>query len=269
MSRFSRLCVSSVCAVVLCWFVAVANATYITSDGNFGNQTDGVKLASPWGDFATKNAYGYTATQSPFTNVFANNSMEAHWSQGVTDAGVSQSFTTISSAATGSLYLNVDFMLSRTDTTDGGFSLYLTRDMGQQFSTATIYVNTAGGIYAQNGSSSYTSSFLMPEMNTWYNLQLTVDMTNHQYDGVITRAGTLAQTKITTQSFAHSSQDINNILIWNYTANRYPTNYLDTNIDNCVLSNTAFASAIPEPMSIVSLGIGLLGLLAYAWWKRK
>ncbi len=40
-------------------------------------------------------------------------------------------------------------------------------------------------------------------------------------------------------------------------------------VDQAMLTGLAFDHSLPEPSSIVLLSIGLLGLLAYAWRKRK
>ena len=79
-------------------------------------------------------------------------------------------------------------------------------------------------------------------------------------------------TKTTTVTGSTSGYDLS------FDAFQFASGMLDGNANRWTFSNVAFATTsaealagitIPEPMSMIMLGTALLGLIAYAWRKRK
>lgn len=168
---------------------------YLTTDGNFGNQSDNVAIVSPWNN-PMNVAYGSASSQSPFANIFATNGMGAYWTNtDITGPYFAQQFVEISSNATGLLYMNVDFMVPVSGA--GGFRLVIANS--SYAGTLIVYVSSLG-IYASSASGVGTM-IMMREVGVWYNLQITLDMTANTYSGMITREGTLVRTPISSRSF--------------------------------------------------------------------
>lgn len=243
-----------------------AHANYLTTDGDFGNQTNGVTLTSPWND-PIRGAVGSTASQSSFTNVFANNSMGVYSGQDTLNY-FGQSFTPIAANATGVRYLNVDFQC--VSSAAGHYGITLSDDNYGNGKTLSLLVSSSG-VYAQSGSG-VGSVILVPEVGVWYNAQLALNFDTDTYSGMITREGTFAQTAISTRSF------IGNLSVTRVFED--PANFADAllpgqdanslaRIDNLVFSPSALPAPTPEPSTLLLLGTGLAGLLAYAWRKRK
>jgi hypothetical protein len=252
-----------VCGLVVCAWTT-ANATFITTDGSFGNQSDGVAITSPW-NYAQSGTAGSTASQSPFTNVFANTyAMGAYYSS---DAAhyFAQSFTTIPANATGMRYLNADVMLASSNT--GDFDITLSNASFGAGRSVRVYVHNTG-IYAESGSGIGTS-LLTPVVGKWYNIQLALDMTNNQYSGMITTEGTFAQTAISTRSFFNANCDISLLFSDTAVVSGLTGGNVACRADNWVLSDTPLAAPTPEPGALVLLGSALLGLLAYAWRRQR
>lgn len=229
-------------------------------------QTVSAGYISSNGEFETSWTYGTgaslsSASQSPFTNAFANNSKGAHVNAQTADGGVNQTFTTIPAATTGKLYMNVDFR--NNDANTGYYSLLVGRNAGA--SASSVLEIRGNGVKAKSGGN-MGNSLLTPTVGTWYNVQLTLDLDLDTYWGTITPYGG-SSIAISTRNFVQSNTDINCILSSTY---GNTVNCPDHDIDNFVLSNTSIpAPTIPEPGMLVMLGFALAGLLAYAWRKRK
>ena len=120
MSRKCQVCVTLVLGIVFSGSAMVANATLITADGDFAAETNGAQVGSDWP--VAEYASGSTASQSPFTNLFATNDMGVEMSGG----GYMGTYTTSAPSliTTGLLNLNVDFRYDTLSSDpDGGFSL--------------------------------------------------------------------------------------------------------------------------------------------------
>ncbi len=250
----------------------VANAELLTTDASFGNQSDGVTIKSPWNNPATQTT-GSTASQSPFTytdsTTFPGNGMGAYWAASSTTTPYFAQVlgTAIAADATGLRYMNADFMLPTSGS--GGFQLCVAGSSYFAQRAFSFLVN-GSGLYATSGTGAGTK-LLTTEVGVWYNVSLTLDMTNNSYSGTITREGTFAQTAISSRAFATE-----NAITQIYSDTQgaagmgLPQGNLGARVDNWALSDTVLPSVlIPEPNAVILLCTGMLGLLAYAWRKRK
>ncbi|MDD5704575.1 MAG: choice-of-anchor Q domain-containing protein [Kiritimatiellae bacterium] len=177
------------------WWGAAAQAAYLTSDGDFGNQQDNVNTVAPWPKFP--GAYvgvGLASAQSPFTNVFAANGMGAGWTNGAGEVFFKQTFTEVSSNATGFLYMNMDVMLP---SGSGGF--YLT--VGDKNTAGALSMRTIGwALYATGTSNGDPIITLVPEV--WYNVQLVLDLAANTYSGAVVRADTSLRIPISNRPYS-------------------------------------------------------------------
>jgi hypothetical protein len=249
----------------------VANAGFLTADGDFGLQTCDQPtggpytygfLGTPWFGSAW---VGNTDEPSPFTHVFAANSIGCGMDRNFGRYIAQTSTTNTASTATGNLYVNFDFK-----NTSAGADLYdmmVSKGANPTDRTLGLYINDSG-FYAES-SSGRGDSLFAPVTGTWYNVQLALNLDTDTYSGVITAIGG-STTAISERSFVQD-KDIDTIFFdtpWvpNTGSGAAPGH----RIDNFVLSTTPFAPApTPEPGAIVLLSTGLFGLLAYAWRKHK
>ncbi len=268
MSRksFQHVFVLAILGVAFCAYPVETNAAWLTTDADFGAQTIGSTLASPWTAFGGGGSHTVTSnSQSPFTNVFANTN-----GKGANAAALSGNpyfvnnlTTPIATDATGFVYLNVDFRNTSAEETDG----YVLAVSNTQFNHA-LFLSIRGdnGLQAVtgNGLGGVTwTDILDPVVGTWYNVQLTLDLTHQSYSGTVTPFGGSAVT-IAGGSFIHTNVGITNIFSDGGNDGGQLTAPAH-DIDNFGLSTTA----IPEPGILPLLLAGLAGLLAYAWRKSK
>lgn len=218
----------------------------LNPDGDFAAEINNAVVGADWAPHDAF-AIGKTASQSPFTNLFANNAM------GVTvgNAGYMVGWTP-SLVTTGVLYFNVDFRYDVQDTPNPNavFGFAITKDAAASNRSLCIAI-TKDGVYADsNGVKG--ASLLAPVMDTWYNVQLTLDVSAGTYTGTITPYGG-SSVAITTRNF-YSNSGINSIF-----TNNSPDDVGDRGRPSYSVDN--FALAIPEPASLALLGLGGLALL--------
>lgn len=270
MSWLARVFVVS--GVVYFGWTVAANADLITTDGDFNSQTIGsTTMSSPWYGSGSGHVISSDA-QSPFTNLFTptnGKGVRQDGSIGVYAGYYVQSFAGVVADATGSLYLNVDF---RNITNDSGqdacYDLLIATNADGAKATAGLYIGK-DGVYARS-STGYGTSLLTPEVNVWYNAQLTLDLTSNTYSGVITKQGG-AQTVISSRGFI--TENAINTVFMNCPGPiapfpTWPAAIPNFDIDNFAVSNTPIPG-VPEPGTLVLLCGGLVSLLAYAWRKQK
>jgi hypothetical protein len=266
MSRksFKQVYISLACGIACFGWAIAANAGYLTADGDFGAQTVGGVLGSPWNAFGGGTVHSILSTsQSPFTNAFANNGKAPEVAASAGNPYFVQSFTDIPADATGTLYLNVDFR--NNSASDDAWVLGVSNS-GFTDHTIIMGVTTTGlwSMSTDNGQTGWGNSILTPAVGTWYNVQLTLDMDHNTYSGTVTPWGG-ASVAISSRGF-YANGVINNL--FSDGASDGNTNVAaDHDIDNFVLSNTPIPS-VPEPSTLVLVVMGLIGLSAYAWRKR-
>jgi hypothetical protein len=225
-------------------------AAILNPDGDFGAQTIGNAVGSPWGPVGG----GQTVTlesQSPFTNVYANNGKGTDTPATAGNPYYVGEFipNQIAAGATGKLYFNVDFR-NTSNTQTGDYSITIGRDADGTALTAGLFV-TGNSLFAASSvvGGGAGASILTPETGKWYNAQLTLDLTTNTYSGVITREGTLAQTLISPRPFI-TENNINDVYTDGGTgvvAGAAPSHFLD----NWALSTTPLVAATSIPKTIV------------------
>ncbi|MDD5704984.1 MAG: hypothetical protein PHR35_03605 [Kiritimatiellae bacterium] len=231
-------------ALVGCARGMAAHAAILTQDGNFGNQSEGATLVAPWNGPVSL-AQGSTNSQSPFTNVFAENGKGAYWATNM-NAYFCQTFTpAIESDATGRLYMNVDFMIPSDKA--GGFSIFLTDSSFVNFS---VWVQArSDGFYARSASGDGTAICSL-ERGVWYNTQLTIDLDANTYSGAVINARTSERVLISSRSMGATDKKIN--LLGANIVNALGN--FGCRIDNWVLSD----SELPAPPYIEPIDPGYL-----------
>lgn len=249
--------------VVFCGGATVANASFITTDGDFGAQfldygTYG-DVRAPW-TAGTQIWIGTTDEVSPFTNVFPANSKGMGINGGFDDTiwAAQTGSTTVAADAVGKVTMNVDF--KNMSEAEGTYSIVVSKDNSYANRTAALHISGLG-VWAETTNANYGTSLLDPVAGTWYNAQLTLDMATNTYSGTITAYGG-DTTDISSRSFA-TENAINSIFTLG-TVGPTPNITPGHRLDNWVLTY-----AVPEPGPIALLATGLISLLAYAWRKRK
>jgi hypothetical protein len=250
MSRkcFQQVCFSLILGAAWCGCPWAANAEWLGAYGDF---------ASNW----TYNDASYfslsTAAQSPFTNAYANNSKGLDVSTQSINKYFKQSFTT--TATTGLLlYLNVDFC--NVTTGSGQYSIAAAYNTGSGI--ASLLRISSDGVYLNSD----VSSLLTPVTGTWYNVQLTLDMTAKTYSGTVTAYGGSSVTFSNEPFYTNMSSYGVNGLFSDYRSSSSSAATPEHYIDNFGLSTTPI-SAVPEPCTMALMANGLL---VYGWrrWKR-
>lgn len=257
MSQLVRL--SVVAGSVFLGGTVAVNAANLTNDGDFGLESNNVTIpgssATSWYGNAT---YGDTSDSSPFTNAFPVNGKSIR-----ENTGGSYWVQDLTAVTSGVLYANMDFRLNGT----GSFVCSIANSAYSNGRSAALYFNndtaySKVGVFAEGDQGVFGTSLLIPEIGTWYNVQLTLNLDNDTYSGVITKAGTLEQALISSRPFVAADRAISKI-------------YSDSNVipmigitgvgmyhsmDNVVLSTTPMP--IPEPGALALSVCGVAGLLA-------
>lgn len=249
-----------VCVAVI-GSAAWAPAAVLIPDGDFGLQTVGTTVGSPWtGGGGTRTVTA--AAQSPFTNVFASNGKGANTPDGSSAyfIGWIPSGSEIPANASGLLYFNADFR--NTSAATGDYTLVVTQAQSGALRTSALYI-TGGALYAEgSGGAGATTPVMSLAQNTWYNVQLTLNMDNNSYSGTVTRYGGTS-TAIPTRTFI-TENGINCI----YTdgggpsGNPNPGAAPGHDIDNFVLSNTPLTAPVFSPFTQA-----VLALNPIAYWR--
>ena len=283
MCQFRKFRVLLVCTFVCCAWAAVANATYLTSDGDLqGQATDGTTVVgSPgWGPDEGR-LYGGANSQSPFTNAFANNGIGMHGVGSATATAYWSNKTNspISSIATGTLYYNADFQIDSTNSVAGDFNFTITnyytphRTLGMW---VAVHADHSTYFYADNGpTGTGNTSIFSPVAGQWYNVQLALNMGTDTYSGAVYTdvAGTISKVADISSRAFYSNDYIDRIASEDDLSGSGIVGVLRLvighSLDNLVLSDSFIPSPIPEPGTLVLMATGLFGLLAYAWRKRR
>ncbi|MDD5704572.1 MAG: right-handed parallel beta-helix repeat-containing protein [Kiritimatiellae bacterium] len=209
-----------------------SRASDLNSDGGLGNQTDGVLLVSPW---SRNLVYGSTGSQSPFTNVFANNGMGVYWATTASGAWFSQNVGPISTSTTSHVYANLDVMLPST----GGFRPLLCQASGVNPSVLLHVKDT--GIFAYSLTNQPGAAICAVETGEWYNIQLTLDLKANTYSGAVIKAGNSLRCPISTRPLTYADKSITLI-----GADHAGLNNGGCRVDNWLLSDTP----LPAPPSV-------------------
>ena len=162
-------------------------------------------------------------------------------------------------------------MIDNTDTDDGkGTTLY--QGYSGTYGDFLLYIN---------GSKATTNAFVLDDTNfpknAWHNIVATWD--NSQAikvrlycDGTELYTSTTGEYSATTPAeifFGQKYKDVTNILTWPGLIDEYA--FWDTALsaEEVQWLSQHSLSEIPEPSTLALFASGLLGLLAYAWRKRK
>ena len=176
-------------------------------------------------------------------------------------------------AATAAWTINAWMKLSSTTVafnTLGGFGPRTSLVAGD--SRGVISHGPATNFYLFGSTADLNSGYAFPGDNAWHMYTVTYDGANMTMyvDGVqkATAAKTLAATSAAIYVGNPSAWGVNttftpkvaNFSVWSGAATQDQVTYLDGNPQ---------ASVIPEPGTLALLAMGLIGLLCYAWRKRK
>jgi len=176
--------------VVLVATSMTAQAALFNIDGDFDAQTLGSVVGSPW-DPAGGGPIVAPVAQSPYTNVYADNGKGA--ALPAAGAYIVGYFDAQTAASAPMLYYNVDFRIRST----GGFQRFeLGANAGGNdaivffVDDTTMYITNGGT--GSNWDGSTDSRDLVTDSltaNTWYNVQLDVDLAAKTYTGRVSIPG--------------------------------------------------------------------------------
>lgn len=184
-----------------------ARADFLFGDGDFGAQTIGQAVGTPWGPAGGENTVAAEA-QSSFDEVYPSNGKGAHFPASAGNAYIVRMFDgqAIPVASTNLYYFNVDFRNNSTE--PGDYSIVITRDASGAARSVAFYV-TGDTLYAESsdGSAPTYEAILTLQTDTWYNLQATLDLGTKTYSGkVVSRTESAV---ITSRPFVYANQLIN------------------------------------------------------------
>ncbi|MDD5705270.1 MAG: hypothetical protein PHR35_05055 [Kiritimatiellae bacterium] len=220
-------------AVVYLGGAAASMAAALSADGDFNAQTAGNPLIAPWNSPNSLNlAKCAEISQSPFTNLFAQNGKGAFWTNTAGPYFI-QSVTPITPAVAGTVYMNADVKIPFAGT--GGFRLFLSQAGGSK-AQVVLHIRS-DGIYAQSGSSIVGQMPVCGVMvGEWYNLQLAIDMNAMSYSGAVIRASSSERTRFPAKVFSTATNYITHL------GTDVTVGNVGACIDNWVLSDTPLAS---------------------------
>jgi hypothetical protein len=253
-------------AILLLGLPAAASASLLSVDGDFGAQTDGASLVG-WnphgaGGGAPVPPQGSINAQSPFTNLFFQNGMGVHVNASIGNPYFDGGLGSIPNG-TRFLCLNVDFRNTSDPTTTRDWSIAASGTIDPSLAVSFLCI-TGSDLYVTGGIIGSTREVLQTipiSQDTWYNVQLVYDLTAKTYSGAVTQHGGIS-TAISTENFitdstiAYIYSDEGN-LVWAGTSAAHD------------IDNFAVSTAVPEPSAAILVVTALVGLLAYAWRKRR
>ena len=205
------------CLILMAVLLAAAvcgpsHAAILNADGDFGAQSLGTPIGSPWdpvGGIHTTTA----EAQSPFTNVYPDNGLGASFTSTEGNSYLVDFFSPVTADTASTLYYNVDFRV----TDDSGAIRRFQIGQGAGVSDAlTFFVSDTTFLVCDShyGNGGFNSPEVITDQLTpgqWYNVQLEVDLASRAYTGVVASP---------TQSFSIGSRDL--LVSWNGTIDDYP-----------------------------------------------
>jgi hypothetical protein len=167
-----------------------APAAVLTPDPDFGGQTLGSAVTSPWTNGGGTTVVASAQSSFAYSSVFAGNGKGVNVSGSGAPyfigffANATPPASPILPSATGLLYFNADIRNTSAET--GDYSLVITTGAAGAQRTAALYV-TGNALYAEGPSGA--SQVATIDQGAWYNVRLTLDMTNKAYSGTVTKYG--------------------------------------------------------------------------------
>ncbi len=128
--------------------------------------------------------------------------------------------------------------------------------------TVALYLGR-DAVYAESAAGNGTS-LLNPALNTWYNVQLTLNLNTNTYSGLITGHGG-ATTVISPRSFVTENR-IDCIFTDYGTAGAFPSRTTTIKTPSHEIDNFAI---VPEPSTLVHLGPALIGMIGCIVRRRR
>lgn len=224
-------------------------------NGSFENMTGG--LPNNWtytqGDGP---ATVQSATASPFNNIHGGGSVSVLLTDGTSSAVTPDLIQSFATQTGGILYAAWDFRLNSLTGNQWGVQI------DDSTTVQTFFRMDNGGNFVVENNSGATTTIMALTTNTWYQVQLALDLSLKQLSGSITdEFGNVTAINNQMWRVLAGSSSINRVVILD--------NYLNTNqagsilFDNFAVDRTAFAAAAtPEPSRLMLLGCGLVALLA-------
>ena len=228
--------------------VATSSATILNSDGDFGMQSQYSQITTPWGPVG---GYPIAASdsQSPFTNVYTNNSIGGNLlgNDGEYLVGAFDSQTVETAPM---LYYNFDVRFNQEDTSIESyqrFALALNAGVETMFEvmvgTSEVWVGNGTGSFDQVVDCNISG-------NTWYNFQFAFDLANLTYTGRVaneTEAFDIATRTINSSATAVPPNNWNGTVNTLFTDGRsngipHPDSY---DVDNFAVSDSPFTTVGP------------------------
>ena len=233
----ARLTVLSASLALGGWALSARADLYFT-DGDFGAQTLGNAVGAPWAPVGSGNTVTAEA-QSPYENVYPSNGKGAHFPASSGNPYIVRGFAdkAIPATATDPAYFNLDFRNLSTE--PGDYSIVITRDASGAARSVAFYV-TGDTLYAESGGEGGVTCepILTLQPDTWYNLQVTLDLAAKTYSGTVVSRTESAT--ISSRPFIQATEPINCVYTdggTSYIPGAAPTH----DLDNWALSTTPLA----------------------------
>ena len=231
---------STLCNLMLCVAsfglsggTITVRADLLTADGDFDAQSIGQAVGAPWGPVGGEHTVSAEA-QSPYDNVYPDNGKGAHFPASAGNSYIVGMFAdkAIPVSSTDLFYFNVDFRNNSAD--PGDYSIVITRDASGAARSVAFYV-TGDTLYAESSDASgpIHEAILTLRTDTWYNLQVTLDLGAKTYSGQV--ASRTDSAVISSRPFVHADQIINCVYTDGGTS-ILPGATADHDLDNWALS---------------------------------
>ena len=248
-------------AVILAFASSNGHGANLLLNSGFESSTAGLPNSWTYAQGTDGPATLQSTPSSPFININPFGAASVLLTDGATTTvtpNLLQSFTT----QTGGI-LNVAWDFRFNSKTGSPWSVQIDDTVTAQ---TRFNMDSAGNFVVENTSGS-TTTIMALAANTWYQVQLALDMSNKTLSGTIT-SESLVTTAIGNQSWrvTGGSASISRVLILDDTGTAAAAGNLL--IDNFSADRTAFAAPaiVPEPSALLLLGLG--GAFAAARRRR-
>jgi hypothetical protein len=234
-----------------------ALATELLTNGNFEVNSAGLPTGWTYITNGDGPATLQNAANSPFTNIYPGGANDTLFTDGTSAAVSPILLQNFASQSSGTIYASWDFNLA--SLTNGN---YWTIQIDDSASVSLRFdMDITGGFFAYEANAVF-NNVLALTANTWYQVTVALDITNHTFNGSITPFGG-SSTAFSSNTWRINTGTLNRIIIDD--VNGSPQN-ANIQFDNLSVNTVA---PVPEPSTLALLALGIGGAFFAKRLRRR